>query len=56
MSEKLSPEILGTDLEISYPGASPEVFDLAEIVRDSGLEDGCSPEQIKELRKVLDKH
>ena len=56
MSEKLSTEVLDADLEISYPSVSPEVFDFAEIMRDSGLEDRYLPEQMEELRKILEKH
>ena len=55
MSEKLSPEVLEADLQISYPSTRPDVFAFAEIARDSGLEDRCSPKQIEELRKVLEK-
>ena len=39
LSEKLSPEVLEADWTISYPSASPEVYDLAKIVRNSGLEE-----------------
>ena len=44
------------DFEISYPTASSEIFDFVEVVRDSGLENRCSPERKEELRKVLEKH
>ena len=56
MSEKLSPEVLEADFEISYPTASLEIFEFVEIVRDSGLEDRCSPELKEELRNILEKH
>ena len=56
MSEKLSPEILDADLDLSYPTADPDVYDFKEIVRESGLEERCSPEQIEEIGRVLQKH
>jgi hypothetical protein len=44
------------DLEIAYPIADPDIYDLESIVRDSNLEERLSESQIFQLNELINKN
>lgn len=49
-------EIIDADLEIEYPAETSTVYNFNEIVRDNALVEKFSPDQVEQLKSVLDKY
>ena len=47
MRERLSPDILDADLDLSYLSADSDVYDFKEIIRESVLEARCSRNKLR---------
>ncbi|GBL94280.1 hypothetical protein AVEN_16803-1 [Araneus ventricosus] len=56
LSEPVGPEPNDVDLEIVYPNANPDVYDFDEIVREGSSKEKCTPEELGELERVLNRH
>ncbi|GBM53236.1 hypothetical protein AVEN_47439-1, partial [Araneus ventricosus] len=56
LSEPVGPEPNDVDLEIVYPNANTDIYDFDEIVREGSLKEKCTPEELGELERVLNRH
>ncbi|GBN99435.1 hypothetical protein AVEN_266549-1 [Araneus ventricosus] len=56
LSENVGPEPNDVNVKIVYPNANPDIYDFDEIIREGSLKQKCTPEELGELERVLNRH